>query len=48
MDMVTIVIKRMIRIDRPMVVFVLEENKGPSIKYVTLEGRGGPRRCDSL
>src|SRR6218665_4161719 len=22
--------------------------KGPSIKYVTLEGGGGPRRCDSL
>ena len=22
--------------------------KGPSIKYVTLEGVGGPRRCDSL
>ena len=21
---------------------------GPSIKYVTLEGAGGPRRCDSL
>ena len=23
-------------------------NQGPSIKYVTLEGEGGPRRCDSL
>jgi len=22
--------------------------KGPSIKYVTLEGEGGPRRCDGL
>ena len=22
--------------------------QGPSIKYVTLEGKGGPRRCDSL
>ena len=22
--------------------------KGPSIKYVTLEGGGGPRRCDNL
>ena len=22
--------------------------KGPSIKYVTLEGGGGPRKCDSL
>ena len=22
--------------------------KGPSIKYVTREGGGGPRRCDSL
>jgi len=22
--------------------------KGPSIKYVTLEGGGGPRRCDGL
>ena len=21
---------------------------GPSIKYVTLEGGGGPRKCDSL
>jgi len=24
------------------------DSKGPSIKYVTLEGGGGPRRCDSL
>ena len=22
--------------------------KGPSIKYVTLEGGGDPRKCDSL
>jgi len=25
-----------------------DSNFGPSIKYVTLEGEGGPRKCDSL
>ena len=27
---------------------IAQVQKGPSIKYVTLDGGGGPRRCDSF
>jgi len=41
-NLITIVL---IIIIRPIIIIAVV---GPSIKYVTLEGEGGPRRCDSL